>query len=55
MQGVSRVEEGEGECESAVVNYLNQLEEVVRYSLPKGGQVAGFFAESIQEQHTHFS
>ena len=28
--------------------YLNQLEEVVRYSLPKGNSVAGFFAESIQ-------
>ena len=28
--------------------YLDQLEEIVRYSLPKGKSVAGFFAESIQ-------
>ena len=27
---------------------MNQLEEIVRYSLPKGKSVAGFFAESIQ-------
>jgi len=40
--------EGEGECLVAVDNYMDQLEEVVRYSLPKGGRVAGFFAESIQ-------
>merc|ERR1712055_342396 len=30
------------------MGYLNQLEEVVRYSLPKGNSLAGFFAESIQ-------
>ena len=28
--------------------YLDQFEELVRYSLPKGKSVAGFFAESIQ-------
>jgi len=47
-QGVSACEEGEGECQEAVTQYINQLEEVVRYSLPKGKSVAGFFAESIQ-------
>ena len=40
--------EGEGECASAVDNYMEQFEEVVRYSLPKGKSVAAFFAESIQ-------
>ena len=28
--------------------YLDQFEELVRYSLPKGKSVAGFFADSIQ-------
>ena len=28
--------------------YLGQLEEVFRYSIPKGKSLAGFFAESIQ-------
>ena len=28
--------------------YLDQFEELVRYSLPKGKSIAGFFAESIQ-------
>ena len=28
--------------------YLNQMDEVFKYSLPKGGKVAGFFAESLQ-------
>ena len=40
--------EGEGDCATAVDNYMDQFEEVVRYSLPKGKSVAGFFAESIQ-------
>ena len=48
MKGVAREEEGEGECASAVENYMEQLEEVVRYSLPRDGRVAAFFAESIQ-------
>jgi len=47
-QGVAREEEGEGECASAVENYMEQLEEVVRYSLPRDGRMAAFFAESIQ-------
>ena len=42
--------EGEGECAHAVDRYMDQLEEVVRYSLPKGRSVAGFFAESIQAE-----
>ena len=48
LKGVKVEAEGEGECLVAVDNYMDQLEEVVRYSLPKGGRVAGFFAESIQ-------
>jgi len=36
------------ECGAVEDLYLNQLEEVIRYSLPKGKSVAGFFAESIQ-------
>ena len=40
--------EGEGDCATAVDNYMDQFEEVVRYSLPKGKSVAAFFAESIQ-------
>jgi len=47
-QGVEEVGEGEAECAQAVDNYIDQLEEVVRYSLPKGKSVAAFFAESIQ-------
>ena len=45
---MAREEEGEGECASAVENYMEQLEEVVRYSLPRDGRMAAFFAESIQ-------
>ena len=45
---MAREEEGEGECASAVENYMEQLEEVVRYSLPLDGRMAAFFAESIQ-------
>ena len=41
VKGVSACEEGEGECQEAVTQYINQLEEVVRYSLPKGKSVAG--------------
>jgi hypothetical protein len=48
-QGVEFCPEGEGESAHAVNMYMEQLEEVVRYSLPKGRSVAGFFAESIQE------
>eukprot|EP00088_Acartia_fossae_P003947 TRINITY_DN11696_c0_g1_i1.p1 TRINITY_DN11696_c0_g1~~TRINITY_DN11696_c0_g1_i1.p1 ORF type:complete len:499 (+),score=87.62 TRINITY_DN11696_c0_g1_i1:38-1534(+) len=47
-QGYEVCNEGEGECASAVDNYMEQFEEVVRYSLPKGKSVAAFFAESIQ-------
>ena len=45
-QGVERATEDE--CRAVEDRYLNQLEEIVRYSLPKGKSVAGFFAESIQ-------
>ena len=38
----------EEECRAVEDRYLDQLEEIVRYSLPKGKSVAGFFAESIQ-------
>ena len=38
----------EEECRVVEDRYLDQLEEIVRYSLPKGKSVAGFFAESIQ-------
>jgi len=38
----------EEECMAVSDLYLEQMEEVVRYSLPKGNSVAGFFAESIQ-------
>merc|ERR1711872_748579 len=37
-----------GECAETVSNYMDQFDEVVRYSLPKGKSVAAFFAESIQ-------
>ena len=45
-QGVARA--SDDECREVEDLYLNQLEEVVRYSLPKGNSLAGFFAESIQ-------
>jgi len=45
-QGVS--EASEEECKVVVDNYLEQMEEVIRYSLPKGKSVAAIFAESIQ-------
>ena len=45
-QGVERATEEE--CRVVEDRYLDQLEEIVRYSLPKGKSVAGFFAESIQ-------
>lgn len=35
-------------------NYYSELEQVFRYSLPRG-KVAGFIAESIQVNITHFS
>ena len=42
-------------CEASNA-YLNQLDEVFKYSLPKGGKVAAFFAESIQvcEKKTNY-
>ena len=46
VQGVERATEEE--CRVVEDRYLDQLEEIVRYSLPKGKSVAGFFAESIQ-------
>ena len=45
-KGVSRATDEE--CQAVEDLYLDQLEEVVKYSLPKGKSVAGFFAESIQ-------
>ena len=39
----------EGFCQASEA-YLGQLDEHFKYSLPKGGKVAGFFAESIQVQ-----
>ena len=45
-EGVSRATDEE--CQAVEDLYLDQLEEVVKYSLPKGKSVAGFFAESIQ-------
>jgi hypothetical protein len=48
-QGMESCPEGEGESARAVDLYMEQMEEVFRYSLPKGRSVAGFFAESIQE------
>jgi hypothetical protein len=50
-QGVRPCPEGEGECAGAVEKYMEEVEEVVRYSLPKGRSVAGFFAESIQARN----
>ena len=44
--GVTRATDEE--CAKVEDLYLDQLEELVRYSLPKGKSVAGFFAESIQ-------
>jgi len=38
---------GNGLC-AAGPKYLDQMDEVFKYSLPKGGKLAGFFAESIQ-------
>ena len=37
----------DGLC-AAGPKYLDQMDEVFKYSLPKGGKLAGFFAESIQ-------
>jgi len=45
-KGVTRATDEE--CKIVEDKYLDQLEEIVRYSLPKGKSVAGFFAESIQ-------
>ena len=45
-QGVTRATDEE--CRKVEDRYLDQLEEVVKYSLPKGNSLAGFFAESIQ-------
>jgi len=45
-QGVERA--SDEECRLVEDKYLDQFEELVRYSLPKGKSVAGFFAESIQ-------
>ncbi|XP_064599022.1 LOW QUALITY PROTEIN: alanine--glyoxylate aminotransferase 2, mitochondrial-like [Liolophura sinensis] len=36
-----------GQC-AACDMYVDQFEDVLRFSVPKGGRVAGFFAESIQ-------
>jgi len=47
-QGAVYTAEGEGECAETVSHYMDQFDEVVRYSLPKGKSVAAFFAESIQ-------
>ena len=46
FQGVERATDEE--CRLVEDKYLDQIEEIVRYSLPKGKSVAGFFAESIQ-------
>ena len=46
MKGVERATDEE--CRLVEDQYLDQFEELVRYSLPKGKSVAGFFAESIQ-------
>ena len=43
-QRTCRCQEG---CQASEA-YLSQLDEVFKYSLPKGGKVAAFFAESIQ-------
>jgi len=45
-KGVERATDEE--CRLVEDKYLDQIEEIVRYSLPKGKSVAGFFAESIQ-------
>merc|ERR1740137_339726 len=45
-EGVARATDDE--CKVVEDLYLNQLEEIVKYSLPKGKSVGGFFAESIQ-------
>ena len=47
MQTLRSCDCPEGHC-TASEAYLDQFDEVFKYSLPKGGQVAGFFAESIQ-------
>jgi len=44
--GVTRA--SEEECREVEDRYLEQMEEVVKYTLPKGNSLAGFFAESIQ-------
>ena len=46
FQGVERATDEE--CRLVEDKYLDQIEEIVRYSMPKGKSVAGFFAESIQ-------
>ena len=46
LKGVERATDEE--CRLVEDKYLDQFEELVRYSLPKGKSVAGFFAESIQ-------
>ena len=42
-----------GQC-SATEAYLKQLDEIFKYSLPKDGKVAAFFAESIQVRKNRF-
>lgn len=37
----------DGECKAGV-NYANQVQDVLNHSMPKGGKLAAFFAESIQ-------
>ncbi len=37
----------QGQCQASE-GYLNQFDEIFKYSLPKDGKVAAFFAESIQ-------
>jgi len=45
-EGITRA--SDEECEQVEDRYLDQLEEIVKYSLPKGNSLGGFFAESIQ-------
>ena len=47
VQALRSCECADGQC-AAGPAYLNQMDEVFKYTLPKGGRVAGFFAESMQ-------
>ena len=47
VQALRKCDCAAGTCQASGA-YLNQFDEVFKYSLPKDGKIAAFFAESIQ-------